>query len=71
MSVYSMNDFKLSKEICEEINGLLARFWWKSSDDRKGMHLLPWNRIGLPKKGGIGLTDLESFNLALLDKQVW
>lgn len=26
MPIYSMNIFKLPKEICEEINGLLARF---------------------------------------------
>ena len=38
MPVYSMNLFKLTKEVCEEINGLLARFWWSSGNDEKGMH---------------------------------
>lgn len=27
MPIYSMNLFKIPKEICEEINGILARFW--------------------------------------------
>lgn len=34
MPIYSMSDFKLPKEVCDEINGILAQFWW-SSGDRK------------------------------------
>ena len=37
MPIYSMNVFKLTKEICEEINGILARFWW-GSGEKKGIH---------------------------------
>ncbi|KAL1219599.1 putative ribonuclease H protein [Cardamine amara subsp. amara] len=35
MPVYSMNLFKLPKEICEEINGVLAKFWWSGNGDKK------------------------------------
>ena len=30
MLIFSMNIFKLAKEICEEINKVLAQFWWGS-----------------------------------------
>lgn len=38
MPVYAMNVFKLPKGICEDINGILARFWWGSSNERRKMH---------------------------------
>lgn len=38
LPVYSMNIFKLPREVCEEINGILAKFWWSSGEDKKGMH---------------------------------
>jgi len=38
LPVYSMNIVKFSQSICEEINGILAKFWWSSGEDKKGMH---------------------------------
>lgn len=32
--IYSMNVFHLTKEICEEINCILSKFWWSSGENR-------------------------------------
>lgn len=32
MPIVSMNVFRLPKEVCEEINRVLAQFWWGSGD---------------------------------------
>ncbi|GMI70435.1 hypothetical protein HRI_000712800 [Hibiscus trionum] len=45
---------------------------WTGKSNKKGWHMLPWNRICLPKSaGGMGFKDLHDFNIALLGKQIW
>ena len=54
-----------------DINNILAKFWWGKGDETNGMHWFAWNRMSIPKKGGMGIKDTEKFNNALLGKQVW
>lgn len=49
MPIFSMNVFRLPKAICEEINNILASFWW-GSGDKKGLHWYAWKRVSVPKR---------------------
>ena len=47
--VYTMNVFKLPKGTAEEINKVLAQYWWSKSSKKKPMHWISWKRMSLPK----------------------
>jgi hypothetical protein len=47
----------------------MARYFWSSSLDKKGMHWVSWKELASPKcNGGMGFRDMPLFNLALLGK---
>ncbi|XP_021728399.1 uncharacterized protein LOC110695480 [Chenopodium quinoa] len=58
--------------ICDRVDSLLTRFWWKSNKDSRGLALTSLALMYLLKGlGGLGIRYLLSFNLALLAKQSW
>ncbi|GAA0166435.1 hypothetical protein LIER_21588 [Lithospermum erythrorhizon] len=69
---YLMKCFKLPLGIIEEINKVMARYFWVASDKETGIH---WKRLELmcnsKFEGGLGFKDLECINLALLARQGW
>lgn len=69
---YSMSFFLLPKLFCDDLNKLIASYWWSGDEGEKKLHWCSWERLCIPKsEGGLGFQLLYAFNLGMLAKQWW
>ena len=41
---YAMGCFKLPVGLCDEIKGLIRRFWWGNGGDKRKVNWLNWKK---------------------------
>ena len=69
---YYMQNVTLPIRICSNLDKMNKDFLWGSTNERKKMHMISWDKVCRPKDlGGLGLYSTRSRNLALLAKLNW
>ena len=69
---YYMQNVALPARVCSSLDKLNRDFLWGSTDERKKMHMISWEKVCRPKDlGGLGLYSTKARNLALLAKLNW
>ncbi|XP_058749287.1 uncharacterized protein LOC131622279 [Vicia villosa] len=69
---YIMSCYRLPSGVCDEIESLLAKFWWGAKNGERKLHWLSWDKLASSKgSGGMGFRGISNFNTSLLGKHFW
>ena len=73
MPNYTMSTFNIPNKVCDKLDSLTRRFWWKPNQ-REGRFIAwkSWDNLCRPiKDGGLGFKKAKNINNALLAKLAW
>lgn len=72
LPLYFISCYRMPKGVVKKCNQIMMRFLWGGTEEDRKIAWVRWAQICRPKaEGGLGVKDLESFNLALLGKWRW
>ena len=59
-------------KICDQVDKLIRDFLWGSTEEKRRMHLVCWDKVTLPKElGRLGLRKMKERNYVILAKLCW
>ena len=69
---YYMQCQTLPAKVCDQVDKLIKDFLWGSTEEKRRMHLVCWDKVTLPKElGGLGLHNMKERNNAILAELCW
>ena len=69
---YYFSLYKAPKKVIMILEGMIKKFLWGGTSDVTKMHWVAWDKVATPKSdGGVGLSNLEDCNNALVLKWLW
>ncbi|GKV25907.1 hypothetical protein SLEP1_g35285 [Rubroshorea leprosula] len=69
LPVFLMSVYLLPKGTLKAIDKIRKSFLWGGEGERKRINWVNWKKVCMPKEcGGLGVRDLEHFNLSLMGK---
>ncbi|XP_058757341.1 uncharacterized protein LOC131630579 [Vicia villosa] len=72
LPIFTLSFYLAPKKVVREINRIQSHFLWGGVEEKKCIHWVRWEDVCTPiDKGGLGLKNLEVFNIAILCKWKW
>lgn len=70
--IYTMGCFLFPKVFCDDLNRLIASYFWNRDVGNQKIHWCSWDCLCATKaKGGLRFRNILAFNYAMLAKQDW